>query len=248
LVKQIKYINKYITKRFLAMNYKDLHNISNLSQEILTESANDGYSHMDRWPYTSPYLQEERAEGVKEYQPRKRNPLPAAKPLSGKSGDRSGYGADEKFNKPDDKIAKPGTTVPKPKKGGYGRIMSNIPYGIGDHRDKTQSNVSRIRGRDTGAPRSQKLPPQKKKKNLEIVRKTKNEEFQNWVNNLLDEGYDLSGYTWEGLYEEYIQIEAYNLYDVILSHLLDEGYADNQEAAEAIMVNMSEDWRNSIIG
>ena len=231
------------------MNYKDLHNISNLSQEILTESANDGYSHMDRWPYTSPYLQEERAEGVKEYQPRNRNPLPKEKPLSGeKNTDKTGYGGDEKFNKPDDKIKKPGTTVPAPKKGGYGRIMSNIPYGIGDHRDKTQSNVSRIRGRDTGAPRSQKLPPQEKKKNLEIVRKTKNEEFQNWVNNLLNEGYDLSGYTWEGLYEEYIQTEAYNLYDVILSHLLDEGYAETVEAAESIMVNMSADWRNSIIG
>jgi len=231
------------------MNYKDLQNISNLSQEILIESANDGHSHMNRWPYTSPYLQEERAEGVKEYQPRNRNPLPKEKPLSGeKNTDKTGYGGDEKFNKPDDKIKKPGTTVPAPKKGGYGRIMSNIPYGIGDHRDKTQSNVSRIRGRDTGAPRSQKLPPQEKKKNLEIVRKTKNEEFQNWVNNLLDEGYDLSGYTWEGLYEEYIQTEAYNLYDVILSHLLDEGYAETVEAAESIMVNMSADWRNSIIG
>lgn len=41
--------------------------------------------------------------------------------------------------------------------------------------------------------------------------------------------------------------EAVDLYDVILSHLLDEGYADTQEAAEAIMVNMSEEWRNSIM-
>jgi len=48
------------------------------------------------------------------------------------------------------------------------------------------------------------------------------------------------------LYEEYIQTEAYNLYDVILSHLLDEGYAETVENAEAIMVNMSEDWRESI--
>jgi hypothetical protein len=39
----------------------------------------------------------------------------------------------------------------------------------------------------------------------------------------------------------------YDLYDIILSHLLDEGYADTQEAAEAIMVNMSEDWRESIV-
>ena len=41
--------------------------------------------------------------------------------------------------------------------------------------------------------------------------------------------------------------EAVDLYDIILSHLLDEGYADTKEAAEAIMVNMSEDWRESIV-
>ena len=37
-----------------------------------------------------------------------------------------------------------------------------------------------------------------------------------------------------------------DIYDIILSHLLDEGYADTEQAAEAIMVNMSEDWRQSI--
>ena len=42
--------------------------------------------------------------------------------------------------------------------------------------------------------------------------------------------------------------EATDLYDIILSHLLDEGYAETPEAAEAIMVNMSEDWRDSILG
>jgi hypothetical protein len=41
--------------------------------------------------------------------------------------------------------------------------------------------------------------------------------------------------------------EQYDLYDIILSHLLDEGYADTQEAAEAIMVNMSEEWREDIV-
>ena len=40
--------------------------------------------------------------------------------------------------------------------------------------------------------------------------------------------------------------ESYDLYDIILSHLLDEGYAETQEQAEVIMVNMSEDWRESI--
>jgi hypothetical protein len=42
--------------------------------------------------------------------------------------------------------------------------------------------------------------------------------------------------------------EEVDLYDIILSHLLDEGYAETEEAAEAIMVNMSEDWRESIVG
>ena len=42
--------------------------------------------------------------------------------------------------------------------------------------------------------------------------------------------------------------EQVDIYDIILSHLLDEGYADTQESAEAIMVNMSEEWRDSIIG
>ena len=142
-------------------------------------------------------------------------------------------------------------------------------------------------------------------------------EFESWVNNLLEEGYDLSDYTWDELYKSYFneaqytppqQIqqpaaevrkapkkntqnpavpvltglalaklgneigktslrrkkkreegpdvkgvfeewvkESYDLYDIILSHLLDEGYADNEEAAERIMVNMSEEWRESIV-
>ena len=41
--------------------------------------------------------------------------------------------------------------------------------------------------------------------------------------------------------------EDFDLYDIILSHLLDEGYADTEQAAEAIMVNMGEDWRESIV-
>jgi hypothetical protein len=41
--------------------------------------------------------------------------------------------------------------------------------------------------------------------------------------------------------------ESYDLYDLILSHLLDEGYAETPEAAETIMVHMSEEWRDSIV-
>ena len=41
--------------------------------------------------------------------------------------------------------------------------------------------------------------------------------------------------------------DSYDRYDIILSHLLDEGYAETPEAAEAIMVNMGEEWRESIM-
>ena len=41
-------------------------------------------------------------------------------------------------------------------------------------------------------------------------------------------------------------LENCDVYDIILSHLLDEGYAETQEQAEVIMVNMSEEWRESI--
>ena len=51
-----------------------------------------------------------------------------------------------------------------------------------------------------------------------------------------------------GVKQKKTQKEQVDLYDIILSHLLDEGYAETQEAAEAIMVNMSEEWIGSIIG
>ena len=44
-----------------------------------------------------------------------------------------------------------------------------------------------------------------------------------------------------------VSAESYDIYDIILSHLLDEGYADTQETAEAIMVHMSEEWRQGIV-
>ena len=41
--------------------------------------------------------------------------------------------------------------------------------------------------------------------------------------------------------------EEVSVYDIVLSHLLDEGYADTVESAEGIMINMSEEWRDSIV-
>lgn len=41
--------------------------------------------------------------------------------------------------------------------------------------------------------------------------------------------------------------EEIDVYDVVLSHLLDEGYAETYESAEKIMVNMSESWVDEIL-
>jgi hypothetical protein len=131
-----------------------------------------------------------------------------SKPLSGEKGDGSGYGGPEKFKNPDDNIEKPGTTVPPFKKGGYGRIMSNIPHGIGAHRDKIASKITTTTGGDPGAPTSQKMrSSEKKKPSREIIRKKQiNADFEMWVDGLLNEGYDLSNWTSMGLYEYYEQL------------------------------------------
>ena len=74
------------------------------------------------------------------------------------------------------------------------------------------------------------------------------EEVENWVNSLIDEGYDLSEYTWEDMYEMYVNLdEEYDTFDTILEHLVAEGYADTNESALVIMANMSEEWRDSIV-
>jgi len=41
--------------------------------------------------------------------------------------------------------------------------------------------------------------------------------------------------------------EEVDVYDVVLEHLLEEGYAETPEAAQAIMVNMSEAWISEIL-
>jgi len=42
-------------------------------------------------------------------------------------------------------------------------------------------------------------------------------------------------------------VSGFDMFDVVKGHLIDEGYADTEEAAIAIMANMSEEWKASII-
>ena len=79
------------------------------------------------------------------------------------------------------------------------------------------------------------------------------EEVEAWVNQLIEEGYDLSEYTWDDMFEMYMNLDedsvaqSYDFFDHILEHLITEGYADTNNEALAIMANMSEEWKESII-
>jgi hypothetical protein len=50
-----------------------------------------------------------------------------------------------------------------------------------------------------------------------------------------------------GIQEAYMNVYENLIYDEdIIFYLIDEGYAETPETANAIMVNMSEDWKNAI--
>ncbi len=162
------------------------------------------------------------------------------------------------------------------------------------------------------------------KSNIRPFTRTAAEEVELWVNQLVEEGYDLSEYTWDDMYEIYLD-EAYqeprfkrkdylqklskrggmgmgtpndphgyrdpkmakvgaefskrktaaanakktgepdtyraekesksklkeehvDPYNIILSYLIDKGYADTHNDANVIIKNMSEEWKQSIIG
>ncbi len=169
------------------MNYKDLQNIAFLSQEILTESATKEHNALDRWPYTSPYLQE--STEVSE----ERKDLPVSR--MSKQARHKAFRLGNEINDPES---------------GIGLNVKDDPTA------KQLRNMARVGGKQVkshikkGYEQGRLYDPQ----NVEL----------NWKRNN----------------------EEYDLYDVILSHLIDEGYAETPEQAQVIMVNMSEDWRESI--
>jgi hypothetical protein len=213
------------------MNYKDLQNISYLSQQILTEAASEEHDVMNRWPYASPYLQEERAEGVRPYKAGptqaevRADAKKAAQKKAEKDKDKAGYGPEDKF-KSDWKLRAVPSSTSKTKDGTEETVSKRMnrekPYAtrpfsplFTKQGSRTASAVTRAT-EGPGEPQSVTMPRKKSKPSKEIVRKGKQE-------------------------------ESFDLYDLILSHLLDEGYADTEQAAEAIMVNMSEEWRQIIV-
>lgn len=164
------------------------------------------------------YIEEARAEGEKPYKSQPLKPLPQAKPLSGERGSGEGYGDISKF-KQDTDADKFKPGTTVPKVKPYGRVLSVMPPEISGHATKTISANTRAAGRDPGAPRSQKIATTTK------LVKTKS-----------------------GWKKVQVQAESLDTYDIVLMHLLGEGYASHPDAAEAIMINMSEQWIESILG
>lgn len=91
----------------------------------------------------------------------------------------------------------------------------------------------------------------------------KKEDFNDWAHRLIEEGYDLSDWTWDGLHKTYLEIIESKSYvpgakvdvkvkkgpalkEEIIQYLMKEGYANNPVSAEIICNNMSEEWLESL--
>ena len=211
------------------MDYKDLQNLSQLTKQVISESTQLQESYLDKWPYTSPYLEEEviheeRAEGVKPYKAMptqaevRADAKKAEKKKAEKAKGQSGYGPEEKFK--DWKLTSTPSSVDKKGRTISQRMDSEAPYKtrpfsplFTKQGSRTASAVTRAT-EGPGEPQSVTMPRKKSKPSREIVRKNK---------------------------------DTNESYDYILSHLIYEGYANTVESAEAIISNMSEDWILSII-
>jgi len=205
------------------MNSQDLHNL----QEAYTQVYNE--------------LDEERAPGVKPY---KAGPTQAEvradarrarRTQSERDKDKSGYGSEDKF-KSDWKLRAVPSSKSKRKDGTEETVSQRMdrekPYAtrpfsplFTKQGSRTASAVTRAT-EGPGEPQAVTMPRQGRE---EVKSRAKSKPSREIIR--------------KGKQEE-----GFDMFDLILSHLLDEGYADTQEAAIAIMSNMSEEWRDSIIG
>lgn len=173
------------------------------------------------------YVEEERAPGVKAYRPnptqaeiRAGEKKAAQKKVASAKG-QSGYGPEDKFKDWKDR-ATPSSVLKR--KGGETETVSQRmdrekPYG-----KRMTGQMAREYGSRHAAEVTRVVKGAGEPQAVTYPRKKSK------------------------LSREIIRKEQVDIYDIILSHLLDEGYASNVESAERIMINMSEDWIESILG
>lgn len=89
-------------------------------------------------------------------------------------------------------------------------------------------------------------------------KKAKKKKMYEWIEALVQEGYDLSEYNMEQMEELYDQalleaseettevVEEVTIEEAICQYLMDNGFANNPVSAEVVFANMSEGWRNDV--
>ena len=228
------------------MNYRDLQNISNLSQQILVEGAKEEHNVLNRWPYTSPYLQEDYNQedykpwdfGPKQNAQAKHTELAQRKKEEVASGQRGGSGTATRANRIASVARDMRTTLDKDS-----AVTMTNPNKQGLQPSTPRHTAAAVRGAGGGTTARTKFDV----KPLKPASKGGGSSVQGLGSSSGTRGYQVGGgqgYRISGI--KLADSYEYDLYDIILSHLLDEGYAETQEQAEVIMVNMSEEWRESI--
>jgi len=173
-------------------------------------------------------VDEERAPGVKPYKPGptgaevRADAKAAAQKKAASGAGKSGYGPEEKF-KSDWKLRATPSSTSKKKDGSVETVSQRMdrekPYG---------KRMTGQMAREYGSRHAAEV--------TRVVKGSGEPQSVTYPRMKSKPSKDI------------VRKEEVDIYDIILSHLLDEGYADTFEAAEAIMVNMSEEWRDSIIG
>ena len=86
----------------------------------------------------------------------------------------------------------------------------------------------------------------------EDCKKDKKKGMNEWIENLVQDGYDLSKYTMEQMEEMYDQAleeetQEVTIEEAICQYLMDNGFANNPVSAEVVYNNMSEGWRDDVV-
>jgi len=86
----------------------------------------------------------------------------------------------------------------------------------------------------------------------EDCKKDKKKAMTEWIENLVQDGYDLSQYTMEDMEEMYDnalaeEVQEVTIEEAVMQYLMDNGFANNPVSAEVVYNNMSEGWRDDVV-
>jgi len=213
------------------MDILDLRNLQLSYEAVYDRNLRESMEDLGLISEETDTYSEERAPGVKPYKAGptqaevRADAKKAAKKKAEAGKDKPGYGPEEKF-KSDWKLRATPSTVSKRKDGGTETVSQRMdrekPYAT-----RPFSPLFTKQGSRTASAVTRTIEGPGEPQAVTMPRK-KSKPSREIVR--------------KGKTEE-----SFDLYDLILAHLLDEGFAETQEAAVAIMSNMSEAWVENIV-